>query len=182
MLENINIGKTPNALISFFSAFYSITPPTSYQGAKNSTKRRSCSADLDAKSSSVNSRTSLANAKEIILSKNRCRFIFSLANDGKMLARALRCFPNVDDVKLNALSGCDWSTINRYKSEHFGLCRIRISSWVLLNATLYALQGGNKTFRPQTISPLVVSPLVVSPLKLSLVVSPLHPGRFAPMI
>ena len=41
---------------------------------------------------------------------------------------------------------------------------------------------GNKTFRPQTISPLVVSPLVVSPLKLSLVVSPLDPGRFAPII
>ena len=41
---------------------------------------------------------------------------------------------------------------------------------------------GNKTFRPHTISPLVVSPLVVSPLKLSLVVSPLDPGRFAPNI
>ena len=43
-------------------------------------------------------------------------------------------------------------------------------------------QKGNKTFRPQTISPLVVSSLVVSPLKLSLVVSPLEPGHFAPVI
>ena len=42
------------------------------------------------------------------------------------------------------------------------------------------LTFGNKTFRPQTISPVVVSPMVFSPLKLSLVVSPLDPGRFAP--
>ena len=45
-----------------------------------------------------------------------------------------------------------------------------------------AKQRVNKTFRTQTISPLVVSPLVVSPLKLSMVVSPLDPGRFAPFI
>ena len=50
----------------------------------------------------------------------------------------------------------------------------------LLKRFRYVEQNGNKTFCPLTISSLVVSPLVVSPLKLSLVVSPLDPGRFNP--
>lgn len=60
-----------------------------YQGAKNSTKIRSCPVTLDSKSASVNSKTSLAYATAIKLSKIRCRAMLTLQQNDETLQSTL---------------------------------------------------------------------------------------------
>ena len=74
------------------------------------------------------------------------------------------------------------NTVKKQRPFRYILNQIKLNYCNNSMTKLEAQNPGNKTFRPQTISPLVVSPLVLSPLKLSLVVSPLDPGRFAPII